>query len=521
MKPNILIIDDEKTVRDYLSNICIEGSYSVQNCGTTEDAKSLINTNNFSVLIIDVLLPNQSGLDFIKELQNEGNNTPVIAITGSRELQHAQEAVRLNVFDYLLKPFETNHLLQSIKNAHTQFILDRELQAFERQKEAYQKQLEKEVKEKIKELKLSEQKYKQLIEQSIVGVAIIFKDKIVYNNDKFSQIFGYSKSSKLNETTFLELVLSHKQKALQTIMNGCLSQQRSHTTVQLPAHKKKNDSIYVQAWISAVDYQEETALLVVCTDITEQHLAQQREKKYAIELLKENKMASIGHLAAGITHNLNTPISIIQGNAELLQVKSPKSKEVEMILKQTKRMSELIRTIVTKGKQELNYEEDEIDLNFLLKTEIEFLNANLYFKHYIDCKLDLDNPIPTLYGIYSDYSQSIAVIIENSIDAMYKLEKRELFVQTKRQKDKIKVVIRDTGTGIESNILDHIFKPFFTTKPSPYEKLVDEKTPRGTGLGLSMASKIFKKCDIEVDINSTVGVGTEFILEIPIRKHEL
>jgi len=259
-------------------------------------------------------------------------------------------------------------------------------------------------------------------------------------------------------------------------------------------------------------------LVIVVTDITEQHLAQQREKKYALELLKENKMSSIGQLASGITHNLNTPISIIQGNAELLQVKNPESIEINMIIRQTTRMNELIRTIVTKGKHELNYENDEIDLNNLLKTEIEFLKANLYFKHYIECNLDLDEPIPSLYGIYSDYSQSISVIIQNSIDAMYKLEKRTLFVQTKNKKDFIQVVIRDSGVGIEPEVMEHMFEPFFTTKPSPDEKIADDKTPRGTGLGLSMAEKIFKKCDIDVEVNSVVGEGSEFILKIPVKR---
>ncbi len=74
MKPTILIIDDEKEVRDYLSKICIRGSYIVQTCANTEEAKQLLKKNNFSVLIIDVLLPNQSGLNFIKEIQQCARN---------------------------------------------------------------------------------------------------------------------------------------------------------------------------------------------------------------------------------------------------------------------------------------------------------------------------------------------------------------------------------------------------------------------------------------------------------------
>ena len=120
-----------------------------------------------------------------------------------------------------------------------------------------------------------------------------------------------------------------------------------------------------------------------------------------------------------------------------------------MILKQTAQMNDLISTIVTKGKYELNYENNDIYLNDLLKTEIEFLKANLYFKHYIECTLDLDMTIPSIFGIYSDYSQCISVIVQNSIDAMYKLEKRELFVQTKNKNEFIQLIIRDTGAGIE------------------------------------------------------------------------
>jgi PAS domain S-box-containing protein len=520
MTPGVLIIDDEKSVRDFLQKICLDGLYDTKACATTEEAKELLKTEKFSVLLVDILLPDQSGLEFIKEIQDEGDRTPVIAITGSRELEHAQEAVRLNVFEYFLKPFENKYLLQAIKNAQTQYILNEERAALELQKDAYRAKLEQEINEKIIELEKSERKYRQLIEQSILGVAIVFEDKIIYKNDKFAHIFGYSESPDFIDISFIDLALPQKKKAIRVLMDGCLSCERDSATIQFAAYKKNEDIIYVQAWISEFEHNEKPSLLVIVTEITKQHLASQREKKYALELLKENRMASIGHLAAGITHNLNTPISIIQGNAELLKVKEPDNTEVKMILKQTARMNDLIYTIVTKGKNELSPEPAKIDLNDLIKIEIEFLKANLYFKHYINCNMDLDESIPSVFGLYSDYSQSISAIIQNAIDAMYKVEKREIYFKTRYNGSFIELIIRDTGDGIKLTNLDKIFEPFFTTKPGPDEKIDDEKTPRGTGLGLSMAASIFKKCNITVSVSSKLEHGTEFKLEIPVTEEK-
>jgi len=517
MNPKVLLVDDEKSVREYLTRILEANSISVKSCANASQARDLLNIEDFSILVMDIILPDQTGLDFIKEIQNAGFDIPVIAITGSRELEYAQEAVRLNVFDYLLKPFQNQHLLQSIKNAYTQSILEKEKRILDQQKDEYRDTLEIEVREKVKKLKESEEKYRNLIEQFIVGVAIINQNDIVYNNKKFASIFGYDNYSLLNNTRFIDLVESQKKESIQTKLDICLSGQLDYPTFKFPAHRKDGEKIYLQAWLSGILYEENKALLVLLMDITEQQLAAQREKKYQLELLKENRMAAIGQLASGIAHNLNTPISIIQGNAELLHVKYKDSSEVEMILRQTQRMSDLIHTVVSKGRYELNNEDDGLDLNELIFLEIEFFNSNLYFKHHIDCQLDLEPDLPLIHGRYSDFSQSISVIIQNSIDAMYKQEKRQLRIKTKKIDDTIELKISDTGQGMDSNTKNRIFETFFTTKASPEEKLIDNNMPRGTGLGLSMVKNIFKKCGISYKVDSEVGKGTIFTLTIPIR----
>lgn len=516
MNPKVLLVDDEKSVREYLSKILSAESISVKSCSDSSQARDLLKFEDFNVLVIDIILPDQSGLDFIKEIQAEGIELPIIAITGSRELEYAQEAVRLQVFDYLIKPFQNQHLIQAVKNAHTKFILEKEKRVLDNQKDEYRDTLEDEVHEKIRKLKESEEKYRNLVEQFIVGVTIIYENEIVYNNKKFATTFGYESCEELNHHRFIDLVSSQKQESVQMKMDVCLTQKLENPTFKFPAHKKSGENIYIQAWVSSISYEEDKALLVLLMDITDQQVAAQREKKYQLELIKENRMAAIGQLASGIAHNLNTPISIIQGNAELLSMKFNNSNEVDMILKQTQRMNDLIYTIVSKGRYELNNEDDGIDINQLIFLEIEFFNSNLYFKHHIDCKLELEPNLPIIHGRYSDFSQSISVLIQNSIDAMYKREKRELLIKTKKIDENIELVISDTGNGMDSNTKNRIFETFFTTKASPDEKLTDSNAPRGTGLGLSMVKNIFKKCGISYKIDTKVEQGTTFTLTIPI-----
>lgn len=520
MKPAILVIDNNSKVEAFLHADGGQNSYFVKGCHSPNEARNFIGQFDFSVIIINIPLPAEDSFKFVKDVQSTTPDTSIIAITESRDLGLAQEAVRLEFYDYLIKPLDEKNLLQVINNAHLRYLLRKEAKVLEKQKDEYRDTLEAEVKDMVRELRSSEKNYRDLIEQSIVGVALVHNGIIRFCNTKFANILGYNNTDEVTLKALNSFILSHKHYSVNKIMEGTLGKLRENATIQFPAYKKDAESIYLQAWISTMEYRGEDAILFVVTDITQQHLAQQREKKYAVELLKENKMASIGHLTSGIAHNLNTPISIIQGNAELLHLKHPDSSELEMILRQTEKMNQLIQSIILKGELELSNKESYLNLNDLITTEIDFLNANLYFKHYIETKLELDKSIPNIYGRYSDYSQTISAFIQNAIDAMYNLDKRILTVKTVRAQGQITVIIRDTGVGMTPEVVDSIFKPFFTTKPATETKLKDSATPRGNGLGLSLADKIIKKCNITVQVSSIPNKGTEFTLHIPVTSED-
>ena len=157
----------------------------------------------------------------------------------------------------------------------------------------------------------------------------------------------------------------------------------------------------------------------------------------------------------------------------------------------------------------------EIDHNKLINELLEFFKANLYFKHHVKTSLEFAKELPLISAIYSDFYQAIGNIIQNSIDALYKQEKKEILIQTKLKNDEILLIISDTGIGIPEDKIELIFEPFFSTKPGEYSRSNDDKLPKGNGLGLTMSYYIFKKYNVGISFQSETGKGTRCTIKIP------
>ncbi|MEE4357139.1 MAG: response regulator [Desulfococcaceae bacterium] len=229
------------------------------------------------------------------------------------------------------------------------------------------------------------------------------------------------------------------------------------------------------------------------------------------QLVDAERMAAIGRYAAGIVHNLNNPLQVIMGNAELLAVKNPDNRNIMNLRKAAAQMKKIISTILSTSYRESNTEYVPIDLNELLKDQVELLRSNTFFKHKVKTELIL-SPIPGYRGIYHHFSQSLGNLIKNAVDAMYKSPQRILHIETSLEKEYIRIEIRDTGHGISDKKMDKIFNPFFTTKPLTAK---DER-PTGTGLGLASAKEMIESYDGRILVESEEGKGTSFIILLPL-----
>jgi len=242
-------------------------------------------------------------------------------------------------------------------------------------------------------------------------------------------------------------------------------------------------------------------------------------KQTQANLVQSGKLASIGQLASGVAHELNQPLMVIRGNAQLLnrglrQNKvSPEEnrKLLKLIEKNTSRMMSIITHLSTFSRQSAG-EFQIISVNQVLEDSLQMVGEQMKV-HNIQIKKDLDKSLPKILGNANQLEQVFLNLITNSKDAISESgeDKKTSVIEitTHRPENKttcVEIFVRDTGLGIAPENIDKVFDPFYTTK----------EVGQGTGLGLSISYGIIKDHQGKIDIIETGPEGTTFKIELPI-----
>jgi signal transduction histidine kinase len=252
------------------------------------------------------------------------------------------------------------------------------------------------------------------------------------------------------------------------------------------------------------------------------------------KLVVQEKLASLGALTAGIAHEIKNPLNFVNNfsdvSNELLddlkdELKNGNREEISEIIESLKQNLEKITNhgkradSIVKGmllhSRGMAGEKALTDINELLEqyTVLAYHGMRAQNKEFnITIEKDYDESIEKINVVPQDISRVFLNIINNAGYAAYERNKKSsdnflatLKVSTKNQKDKVEIRISDNGNGIPANILDKIFQPFFTTKP----------TGQGTGLGLSLSYDIIKAHSGEIKVNTKENEGTTFIIQLP------
>ena len=257
-------------------------------------------------------------------------------------------------------------------------------------------------------------------------------------------------------------------------------------------------------------------------DVTEKRRSEniRRELDVKVKLMRQRELAQVGLYVTGIAHNLKNPIHIIQNHLTLLKDKGIDFEELDTIFEYSQNITEILENLLDKIKLERDSEPQEIDINQLIKREMKFLEANMFFKHDVNKDFYYDENLPILKGVYGDISQAIMNVVYNALDAMKNCDEKKLFIRTgyDRESDEIKLSISDTGVGISEDLQTKIFEPFFTTKHSTSEKLKNGISA-GSGLGLSSVKSLLEPYRGKVAFESTPGMGTTFYITFPLMKN--
>src|SRR5437867_5649616 len=249
-----------------------------------------------------------------------------------------------------------------------------------------------------------------------------------------------------------------------------------------------------------------TGVMVFMSDITEKKLAQERAAR-------SDKLRALGELAAGVAHNLNNSLTVIQGRAQLLLMRSGENentkKSLEVITQAVTDCSQTLRRLLDFSRRETTKAKASVELSELVTSSIEIARPKWQSESTSrtgTIKVNVDTPAPVYtLGDSSELREVVLNLIFNAVDAMP--QGGTIDICTRAEGGSACFSVADPGTGMPSEVIARVFEPFYSTKGE-----------RGTGLGLSASHGIVENHGGEILVTSEPGNGTRF--EIVLPRHE-
>jgi PAS domain S-box-containing protein len=352
----------------------------------------------------------------------------------------------------------------------------------------------------------SEKRFRDLVEYSLTGISIVQNDQVVFQNQAQERLVGpLPRSFLLNSPEMIHPNDVEKVKPLsKMIENGQI--QKIETDFRFYPDGEFGNDRYIK-WVNcraiSFDYQGKQSLLVNLVDLTQ---AKELERLLGIQ----DKMASLGRVAAGIAHEIRNPLSginIYLNTLKRLLGKDNTDEKQRLILDQVQSASQKIEMVIRRVMDFARPSEPKLeltDINQPLMEAIKLISVTLR-KSGIILEQSLADNLPLIQADKNLIEETVLNLLNNAAAALRsKKEGKKIRVSSLVEKKHIVIQICDSGPGIPIKIRDKIFDPYFTTKPE------------GTGIGLSISSRIIKDHGGSIIASDCNLGGAEFRIELPI-----
>lgn len=532
---NILIVDDEQNVRTILSRFLSDAGYNCETADGVPSAKKLLGAYSFDLLLSDFKMPNETGLDLFKYSKKHHPEMGRIMITAFSAHSIAEEVLKVGVYGYIIKPISQDLVLITVENAlhHLQFDL-----AIIKDKSEVERTLD------------SRSKTHNVIMDNLpVGVVMVSSEmKIIETNKKMKEWFP---DAEINQESYCYNVFqtpANDSTCVDCPIQDCLSKGE---TIEFEKEIKTIDGVRDCRVTASPVYDPKGdiyAALLIYDDITDRLVVEN-------DLRQAQKLEAVGQLAAGIAHEINSPIQYVGDNILFLKesfedmnnvidcysinwkklehlgnVPNDLNQQVKDVLLDADMdylIEEIPETIsqsadgvkkvekIVKAMKDFSHPGDEekalTNINKVIDSTITVCKNE--WKYVAELKTDFDKDLPLVSCFANELSQVFLNLIVNGAHAISDITDGgnsglgTITIKTSSTDNGfITIKISDTGAGIPEKHRQKIFEPFFTTK----------ERGKGTGQGLAIANRVItERHQGTLRLDVTEGKGTMFIISIP------
>jgi PAS domain S-box-containing protein len=253
--------------------------------------------------------------------------------------------------------------------------------------------------------------------------------------------------------------------------------------------------------------------ICIGTDVSARRCAEQQRAQLEAQLRQQQRLESVGTLASGVAHEINNPVQGIMNYAELISARPDDPDQVREfaaeINNESQRVATIVRNLLAFSRQEREQAPELADVPHVIETTLALIRTILR-KDHIELELELADALPQIRCRPQQIHQILMNLVTNARDAVNEAGGRKLVRLRAAQQQRdgrtwVRISVQDSGAGIPDEIRRRIFDPFFTTK----------RQDKGTGLGLAVSHGIAVDHGGKIEVESEVGVGSIFHLELP------
>jgi PAS domain S-box-containing protein len=511
---SILFVEDDATVRSdisaFLHTLIFKSIYVAKD---GQEGFLKYSKHKPDIVLTDLTMPIMNGLDMSRAIRLIDENIPILLITSHFEKEITESAVDIGIDAYLFKPLTLERVQKILTKYVERILLQREFK---------------------NEQKLLEQ-YKSIIDISASVTKTDTNGIITYVNDSFCKMTGYSKDEVIGKGHNIIKHPDTKNKLHKEMWSTISNKKIWRGRVK---NLKKNREAYYEHLVIVPIVNEENIIqeyIALKQDITELSTQKEQLKKRVEEEVEKNlklhkdrekeklleeKFLVIGKMAAGITHEINTPLTYIKGNLELMiqdindlddsiKQKSYLQEDSKTILDGVNRISSIVESMREMASQARGMPQDSNVYASLITALVLSYNkgANITVQGE-PFKIGMSKEAHSFIAPIQKQriEQVFIIIVNNAIDALKvnkKFEERVFEITLKDENEHIIVSFQDNGGGIKEDILPKIFDPFQSTK-----------VEGGIGIGPNVAKRIIEDHSGKI-IASNRGEGALFEVYIP------